>query len=246
MTDVPDACGAVQHRAPPAGWSDDYIRSRIREYRWFTHVPFGHGIVARSTSWPDAPMDSRHMGVGKFEFIVRRNLPDLQGARVLDLGCNAGQVAIHMARMGAVEVLGVDCERTWPRWREQAEFVKEALEWRCRTRYPVSYVECDLAKLEQLDMGRFDAAISLNALYYLQETEIRAVARHLATITKHVVVQCNTRDHKTLGRRRFPAFFENVFKEVGYDTRIDWPWDKWRRGIVPQRYQRPVVVARKG
>jgi 2-polyprenyl-3-methyl-5-hydroxy-6-metoxy-1,4-benzoquinol methylase len=35
-------------------------------------------------------------------------LPDVDGRRVLDLGCGAGQLAHHLATTGAVEVVGVD------------------------------------------------------------------------------------------------------------------------------------------
>src|SRR5437867_2250243 len=35
-------------------------------------------------------------------------LPDVDGRRVLDLGCGAGQLARHLATTGAAEVVGVD------------------------------------------------------------------------------------------------------------------------------------------
>jgi 2-polyprenyl-3-methyl-5-hydroxy-6-metoxy-1,4-benzoquinol methylase len=35
-------------------------------------------------------------------------LPSVQGRRVLDLGCGAGQLALHLATAGAAEVIGVD------------------------------------------------------------------------------------------------------------------------------------------
>src|SRR5262245_65052561 len=35
-------------------------------------------------------------------------LPPVEGRRVLDLGCGAGQLARHLAEAGAAEVLGVD------------------------------------------------------------------------------------------------------------------------------------------
>jgi SAM-dependent methyltransferase len=35
-------------------------------------------------------------------------LPDPMGSRVLDLGCGAGQLAHHLAKRGAAEVLGID------------------------------------------------------------------------------------------------------------------------------------------
>ncbi len=131
----------------PVEWSDEYIRSQIPRFKWFVHTNFGNGIVARSISWPDAPDNSWHMGTSKFDFIVRRNLPDLQGKRVLEIGCNAGIISIHMARLGAASVVGVDSEMGWPGWMEQSRFVKGALEWRCQTTYNVDYVECDMRRL---------------------------------------------------------------------------------------------------
>jgi SAM-dependent methyltransferase len=35
-------------------------------------------------------------------------LPSVQGRRVLDLGCGAGQLALHLATAGAAEVIGLD------------------------------------------------------------------------------------------------------------------------------------------
>lgn len=35
-------------------------------------------------------------------------LPDVNGRRVLDVGCGAGQLARHLATCGAAEVIGVD------------------------------------------------------------------------------------------------------------------------------------------
>src|SRR5688500_12245565 len=35
-------------------------------------------------------------------------LPDVAGSRVLDLGCGAGQLALHVAESGPAEVIGLD------------------------------------------------------------------------------------------------------------------------------------------
>ncbi len=237
---------ARQYKPDEIAWSDDYIRGQIPGYKWFVHTDFGNGIVARSTHWPDAAHDSPHMGVPKFEFIVRRNLPDLQGKRVLELGCNAGVIAIHMTRLGAVEVVGVDCEEGWPHWREQANFVKGALEWRCRTTYNVRYIECDMRRLPELDIGTFDCAIALNCLYYIEEDQIARVVRYLSSVTPHFLVQSNTRDQGHLGRRTDPHFLAQVLRDNGFPTtKIDWPWDRPRGGFWPHRYCRPVIVGRR-
>ena len=235
--------------APPVtteNMSDELIRRRIASFdKWFVHVNFGNGIKVRSTSWPDAAEDSRHMGVSKFDFIVRRNLPDLQGKRILELGCNAGVISIHMSRLGAREVVGIDCDACWPRWLEQAEFVKSALEWRCQTNYRIRYIDCDMRKLPELDLGRFDAVIALNCLYYLEPDEIHRLTDYVSSVTDHFLIQCNTRDHRSLYPRNYPAFMQDALRQNGFaQTWIDWPWDHPRKGFWPQRYHRPVVVGK--
>jgi ubiquinone/menaquinone biosynthesis C-methylase UbiE len=39
-------------------------------------------------------------------------LPEVDGRRVLDLGCGAGQLALHLANQGAAEIIGVDVSQT--------------------------------------------------------------------------------------------------------------------------------------
>jgi len=226
--------------------SEEVIREQIPRFKWFIDVDFGNGIRAQSTVWPDAPANSPHVGVDKFEFIVRRNLPGLAGARILELGCNCGVIALHMLRQGAAEVVGVDSERTWDRWKDQAEFVKTAFEWRWQTRCNARYIDMDMAEIPSLDLGRFDAVMALNCLYYLSEDDIARVIRHVATISDVFLIQCNTGDHPSLGRVPTPAFMAAALKANGFpETHIDAPWDKPKRGFIPQKYHRPVVVGRK-
>lgn len=223
--------------------SNDEILAMASTFQWFAHTDLGEGVVARSTSWPDAPDDSPHMGVPKFEFIVRRNLPDLGGLRVLDLGCNAGVIARHMIRLGAREVVGVDSKAHWPRWLEQAHFVKRVTEQRTGKTINVQFVDADLALLPTLDLGHFDVVVALNSLYYLSEDAMRDVMRHVSANAGLFLVQCNTRDHGRLGRRPTPGFMRAELASSGFPhTWIDAPWDRPRWRILPQRYHRPVAV----
>ena len=224
------------------------ILEAIPQFQWFTHVDFGYGVIAQSTSWPDAPLDSTHMGVTKFEHIIKRNLPNLQGRRILELGCNAGLVSIHMCRLGAREVIGIDSERTWPKWKEQAEFVRRALELRCGSRYNTVYHDLDMKSVPDRDFGEFDAVIALNCLYYLEEEDIGRVMRHASEIAETFVVQCNTSDHTSrLGKRPRPEFMADMLRRNGFaKVSVDWPWGEPRKKIIPRRYWRPVVVGRKG
>lgn len=84
-------------------------------------------------------------------------LPDVQGLRVLDLGCGAGQLALHLAQAGAAEVVGVDVsermlglartERAHPRVRYQREAIEQV-------RFP---------------RERFELIVSSLAFHYVQD-----------------------------------------------------------------------------
>ena len=221
--------------------NDDRIRQFIDERRWYAPIGFGNGIVAPCWNAPDTPLSTPHMGASRFEFILRRNMPDLQGKRVLDIGCNAGAVALHMARCGAREVVGVDSDKTWPGWLEQAKFVKRALEWRCATRYNLVFHDCDMRELPKLDLGRFDVVTALCCLYYIETSELEALVQHVASIADVFLVQGNTvpADHRQspeTKRHAHPHFLRRVLQANGFPfVTVDAPWF----------YGRPVVVGRK-
>lgn len=226
--------------------SNEFILDEIKKYKWFSHVDFGDNIVAKSTSWKDAPMNSRHMGVSKFDYIIKRNLPDLQGKRILEIGCNNGIIAIHMIRLGAIEVVGIDSERTWPNWKKQAEFVKKALEWRCKTKYNISYHDMQMTQIPSCNLGKFDIVIALNCLYYISETEIETLIQHISKISKIMLIQCNTQDQKHLGKRPHPEYMKKTLLKNGFPFVMkDHPWEFFQGKKIVKKYIRPVVVGYK-
>lgn len=84
-------------------------------------------------------------------------LPDVNGRRVLDLGCGAGQLARHLATRGAAEVIGVD--------------VSERMLECARTQWahpPVSYQR---AAIEEVTCApaRFDLVVSVLTLHYVDD-----------------------------------------------------------------------------
>ena len=237
-----EAVRLVNDRKPIAErLSDEYIRAYIKEQNWYAPINLGNGIFTQPSIWPDAPPDTPQMGVAKFDFILSRNLPDLEGKRVLDLGCNAGVTSIHMARLGAREVIGIDSDRAWKGWYAQAQFVKQVLEWRCETSYNVRFIDADMRDLSQLDLGEFDVTLALCCLYYISEDEMRSLTSYLSTITSVFLVQGNTirNDHKAssqVKKRAHPRLIRRVLAENGFSfVTVDDPWC----------YGRPVVVGHK-
>jgi SAM-dependent methyltransferase len=96
--------------------------------------------------------------------------PDIGGRRVLDLGCGAGQLAHHLATVGAAEVIGVDISERMlglarAEWSHpRVTYCREAVE---RVAFPPA---------------RFDVVISSLVVHYVEDyrTLIRRIAGWLA------------------------------------------------------------------
>ena len=217
--------------------TDDEIRKVVESSTWYQPVPLGNGICTTPVSGIHDRF-SPETGRTKWNYIIERNLPDVQGMRVLDIGCNAGLFSIQLARAGAREVVGVDSTQKWEPWLEQATFVKRVLEQRCNTTYNVTYVDALMTEIPNLDLGEFDLVVAFCSIYYIDDEAIRRLLGHFRQNgTSHVLLQGNTyrRDQSpTVHRRAKPRYLARALSEVGYPhIRIDEPFF----------YGRPVVTA---
>jgi len=122
---------------------------------------------------------------------------------------------------------------------KQAQFVKEVLEWRCNTEYPITDIDSDMGKIPDLSLGRFDVVTALCCIYYLEEEKIHSLLRYFRETVGFLLIQCNTRKKyqpPEVHRRALPQYIGNVLEKVGF-TYVN--FDK------PLLYERPVVVASK-
>jgi len=122
-------------------------------------------------TWMSGDYDvfSRYMEKGAEEFFHRLRLP--RGARLLDVGCGAGQLALIAARAG-LNVTGSDI---CPNWIEKAQ-TRAAQE-----RLSVTFEEGDAEDLPYLD-GEFDAVVSLIGAMFAPRPE--RVAAELTRVCK--------------------------------------------------------------
>lgn len=82
-------------------------------------------------------------------------LPEIDGRRILDLGCGAGQIAHHLATRGAAEVIGVD--------------VSERMLAVARAEWAHARVTYSHAPIEEVTFppAHFDLVVSSLALHYV-------------------------------------------------------------------------------
>ena len=132
----------------------DEVSRQIAELTpWFhdLHLPSGHRTA------PDHPLGD--FPSFKWRQIAPYLLEDLTGARVLDIGCNAGFYAFALADRGA-EVLALDIDEHYLR---QARWAAAQLDPQGRIEFRRGSVY-DLAGMDE----RFDLVLFLGVLYHLR------------------------------------------------------------------------------
>ncbi|MEX1014413.1 MAG: methyltransferase domain-containing protein [Candidatus Paceibacterota bacterium] len=181
---------------------NNWIKDGINCFReWYQPVDFGDNIIANVTrppNWDSAPEYNDERGVGKWNFIISKNLPPLVGKRVLDLGCNNGVISLMIAREGAKEVIGIDRnenihQKTYQELPEQniiaqANFVKKSFELKEDCKFPVEYIASDISNIESLNLGKFDIIVALCVIYHEMEGMPKILST-LAGMTDHLVLQ---------------------------------------------------------
>ena len=108
---------------------------------------------------------------------VKKLLPgNIQGLRVLDVGCNAGYFSVEMKRAGASYVLGIE---GFPQYLTQAKLVRDILQ-----------IDLDLRELNVYqvteDLGQFDITLFLGVLYHLKHPLL--ALEILANVTEGILV----------------------------------------------------------
>jgi tRNA (mo5U34)-methyltransferase len=109
----------------PQGWSRQDVLSRVAELEervgWYQDIDLGSGIHTKSrVLWGEA-IDHPRQRWGNLSSAVPA---DLTGKSVLDIGCNAGYLALEAKKRGADYVLGIDVREGYI---EQGRFCADVL-----------------------------------------------------------------------------------------------------------------------
>ncbi len=104
------------------------IRQRIADLRpWYQNIDLGGGISTKDLEG-DADIFAGHDIPAPLWRIIAQDLGDITGARVLDIGCNAGYMSFECRKLGAASVLGIDSNLgATVSFLDQAEFCRDVL-----------------------------------------------------------------------------------------------------------------------
>ena len=178
------------------------------------------------------------LGTGRWNFIMKQNLPIPVGGSVLDLGSNNGFNPLQMLRAGAASAVGIEIEEAA---LEQAKYLKSAYEWLDNKVYDFRCIHGSQGDLASFALPRFDMVTAFCSLYYLPAEQIRDLVRHIRTMTDLLVLQCNTDrlidrggDEEIFRKASLPFALE-VLEQAGFTN---------RQVIAPPGYSRPLVIGR--
>ena len=198
---------------------------------WYAPVYIGAGLKIGRIWDPDS-------GWGRWHYILKNNLPKLKGSRVLDLGTNNSYISLLILKNGARESVGfeINGDRI-----EQGEFLKSSFEWMDNKKYNFKYIQESMADLTSMELGKFEVAIALCSIYYLDDESIAKVTRHISTVSEYFVIQCNTsrdigREDMHVYEKASVEYLTNVLKQNGFPN---------VRMIAPKGYPRPLLIGNK-
>lgn len=233
---------------------DDQIDLYLNDFRddfleWYTPIRIDESRVIHERTFPyfeirSEMLDNNERGEGKWKYIIERNLPDIAGKRVCDIGCNVGLFSYFMARMGAKCVHGYDRTETivqpsnpeLPRQNvvQQAYFVKNLLQLRDARVYDnLHFYEMDIAQQDFRQL-RYDLFFSTCVLYHFGEG-FRAIMEQVSENHRMVFLQTNLGHGGELAEYASLDYHQWLLHSLGYSVTID----------APEGYAYPVITGLK-
>ena len=125
------------------------LLERMSQYKFYHSVPLTETI--------STPGDVRHVK-SQAPVLETLNKLDLQGKRVLDIGCRDGLFSFTAERLGASEIVAIDNDLSLA----AVEFLIPVLDSKVQMR------EMNLLDLDPDQFGQFDVILLLGVLYHLR------------------------------------------------------------------------------
>ncbi len=213
---------------------------------WYTPIAFDDATVIHERTYPEFRerpefLTNRERGQAKWDYIIKDNLPDVEGKTVYDLGCNVGLYALLLAQAGASRVVGMDRNEetiqptnpNLPRQNvvQQAYFVRRAFELQHGRKFDnVEFVEADISRFD-FAACEADVLFSTCVLYHFG-AQFPAWIKSLPERTRTVFLQTNLGHKGPLASWTSLDVHETILREAGFE-RI--------RVCAPEGYKYPVI-----
>lgn len=149
------------------------VDSFEQDLGWYQDIDLGNGIKTKSKSHFGEEIDHPNSRWLEIANAVPENL---EGKSVLDIGCNAGYIALKAKSFGAKRVVGIDLKQGYI---DQAKFCAEV------KNVDIEYRLLDIGKLSQLK-EQFDLVFCVGILYHCKD--LLGAVKSVADVTKEQLI----------------------------------------------------------
>lgn len=183
-----------------------YISKRVDELKpWYQSIELD-GIITRGHGpssielWED----------------IKSALPkNLEGMRILDLGCSAGHYSIQAALLKAKEVIGIELLELG---YAQCLFLKEYFESK-HGPLNVKYINENLSDIDLKELGHFDYVFALAILYHLDSYKnLKNVKKTFPN--QHRVIKTLTEMSDNIVVRNRNDNYDKIFAKFGFKSKM--------------------------
>jgi hypothetical protein len=153
------------------------VRKRLKQMKPTSDIYVGGGL-SLGDGWRAA------YRYGRWKYFTHRNLPALEGKRVLNLNAGNGFHALQILRLGATQVVALESDAESVK---QGRFIKQAAEWADNRSYDLKYIQMGSQDLLKEDLGWFDVVFAPTCLDKPGDGSVGGLIEHLSTIAKILV-----------------------------------------------------------
>ncbi|MFC1591409.1 class I SAM-dependent methyltransferase [Thermodesulfobacteriota bacterium] len=232
----------------------DQLTHYLSDYKntfleWYTPINIGSHIIHERTypHFKERPefLSNRERGKSKWDYIIKKNLPNIAGKTICDIGCNIGLYSLFLSRLGAKKVDGFDrstyvIQPTNPKLPrqnviQQAYFVKNLFHLSGDpTEGQVHFVECDIAELD-FSALTYDLLFSCCVLYHFGR-QFEVFIKEASQNIPEIFLQTNLgHTQGDLGKYASISYHEELLQKYGYETKVD----------APEGYNYPVIYGKR-
>jgi len=139
---------------------------------WYQPIPIGLGLstIATDKNGKKIRVASTDRGVKKWKKFIKPGMPfDLQGKRVLEIGCNAGLFPLYCARkLGARETVGIEKDN---HYYSQAIWMLKTMS-KIDNRYiPTRFYQGSMENFDYESLGCFDIVFMFAVIYHIGKSD---------------------------------------------------------------------------